>query len=318
MAALIATTSIVPVSAAEVEFQDEASAEVAETPETAEAPEEDAAAEKVQEAAGDEAEAEDVTLATGENAEQTETEDAAEAELSIEDGFSDGESDGALVQESPAAELTGTVQTGFGAANTNLEKGTYKVTISMMKADDTTAASMANACIAGKGTLVVAEDGSAKLTVPIQAITMMGQTVYATDWKVYKGAVGTEATAAEYTTDKDGNVNSITFAIPDKAQDGVYVTMTMAAGRTQDAFLKADYANAEKDAAAVDTSALEATIAQADALDEMAYTKASWDGNKDAIDAAKTAAKAALEKKESQEAVDAANTALADVVSKHR
>ena len=303
MAALIATTSIVPVSAAEVDFQDEASADVAEE-----------AAEEVQEAAG--GETEDVTLATDENAEQTETEDAAEAELSIEDGFSDGESDGALVQESPAAELTGTVQTGFGAANTNLEKGTYKVTISMMKADDTTAASMANSCIAGKGTLVVAEDGSAKLTVPIQAITMMGQTVYATDWKVYKGAVGTEATAAEYTTDKDGNVNSITFAIPDKAQDGVYVTMTMAAGRTQDAFLKADYANAEKDAAAVDTSALEATIAQADALDEMAYTKASWDGNKDAIDAAKTAAKAALEKKESQEAVDAANTALADVVSK--
>ena len=315
MAALIATTSIVPVSAAEVEFQDEASAEVAEEaeiPETAEAPEE--AAEEVQEAAGDETE--DVTLATGENAEQTETEDAAEAELSIEDGFSDGESDGALVQESPAAELTGTVQTGFGAANTNLEKGTYKVTISMMKADDTTAASMANACIAGKGTLAVAEDGSAKLTVPIQAITMMGQTVYATDWKVYKGAVGTEATAAEYTTDKDGNVNSITFAIPDKAQDGVYVTMTMAAGRTQDAFLKADYANAEKDAAAVDTSALEATIAQADALDEMAYTKASWDGNKDAIEAAKTAAKATLEKKESQEAVDAANTALADAMKK--
>ena len=315
MAALIATTSIVPVSAAEVEFQDEASAEETETPETAEAHEKDAAGE-VQEAAGDEAEAEDVTLATGENAEQTETEDAAEAELSIEDGFSDGESDGTLVQESPAAELTGTVQTGFGAANTNLEKGTYKVTVSMMKANDPTTASMANSCIAGKGTLVVAEDGSAKLTVPIQGITMMGQTAYATDWKVYKGAVGTEATAAEYTTDKDGNVNSITFAIPDKAQDGVYVTMTMAAGRTQDAFLKADYANAEKDAAAVDTSALEATIAQADALDEMAYTKASWDGNKDAIDAAKTAAKAALEKKESQEAVDAANTALADVVSK--
>lgn len=303
MAALIATTSIVPVSAAEVDFQDEASADIAEE-----------AAEEVQEAAGDETE--DVTLATDENAEQGETEDAAEAELAVEDGFSDGESDAALVQESPAAELTGTVQTGFGSTNTNLEKGSYEVTVSMMKADDTTAASMANACIAGKGTLVVAEDGSAKLTVPIQAITMMGQTVYATDWKVYKGAVGTEATAAEYTTDKDGNVNSITFAIPDKAQDGVYVTMTMAAGRTQDAFLKADYANAEKGAAAVDTSALEATIAQADALDEMAYTKASWDGNKDAIDAAKTAAKAALEKKESQEAVDAANTALADVVSK--
>ena len=316
MAALIATTSIVPVSAAEVEFQDEASEEVAETPETAEAPEEDAAAEEVQEAAGDEAEAEEGTLATDENVEQIETEDAAEAELSIEDGFSDGENDAALVQESPAAELTGTVQTGFGAANTNLEKGTYKVIVSMMKANDPTTASMANSCIAGKGTLVVAEDGSAKLTVPIQAISMMGQTAYATDWKVYKGAVGTEATAAEYTTDKDGNVNSITFAIPDKAQDGVYVTMTMAAGRTQDAFLKADYANAEKDATAVDTSALEATIAQADALTETAYTKASWDGNKDAIEAAKTAAKAALEKKESQEAVDVANTALAAAMKK--
>ena len=48
----------------------------------------------------------------------------------------------------------------------------------------------------------------------------------------------------------------------------------------------------------------------------MAYTKASWDGNKDAIEAAKTAAKAALEKKESQEAVDAANTALADAMKK--
>ena len=176
MAALIATTSIVPVSAAEVDFQDEASADIAEE-----------AAEEVQEAAGDETE--DVTLATDENAEQGETEDAAEAELAVEDGFSDGESDAALVQESPAAELTGTVQTGFGSTNTNLEKGSYEVTVSMMKADDTTAASMANACIAGKGTLVVAEDGSAKLTVPIQAITMMGQTVYATDWKVYKGAV---------------------------------------------------------------------------------------------------------------------------------
>ena len=66
MAALIATTSIVPVSAAEVDFQDEASADVAEE-----------AAEEVQEAAGDETE--DVTLATDENAEQGETEDAGGA-----------------------------------------------------------------------------------------------------------------------------------------------------------------------------------------------------------------------------------------------
>lgn len=85
---------------------------------------------------------------------------------------------------------------------------------------------------------------------------------------------------------------------------------------TQDAFLKLDYANAQPVKAPVDTAALEATIAQADALDEMSYTKASWDGNKDAIEEAKTAAKAALEAKESQEAVDAADTALADAVGK--
>ena len=48
----------------------------------------------------------------------------------------------------------------------------------------------------------------------------------------------------------------------------------------------------------------------------MSYTKASWDGNKDAIEAAKTAAKAALEAKESQDTVDAANTALEKAMNK--
>ena len=316
MAALIATTSVVPVSAADVEFQDETSVDE-EVPEVEEAPE----AESQEEVDAAEAEdiadtGKDVTLATDENTDQAEDlpDQSGEAEFTAEDGFSDGEA--VAVQEADTDALSDTVQTGFGTANTDLAKGTYKVTVSMMKAEDPTTASMANGCIAGKGTLVVAEDGSAKLTVPIQGITMMGQTAYATDWKVYKGGIDTEATAAEYTTDKNGNVDSITFVIPDKAKDGVYVTMTMAAGRTQNAFLKADYANAEKDATAVDTSTLEATIAQADALNETAYTKASWDGNKDAIETAKTAAKAALEKKESKEAVDAANTALAAAMKK--
>ena len=70
------------------------------------------------------------------------------------------------------------------------------------------------------------------------------------------------------------------------------------------------------DQTGIDTSALEATIAKADALEEMTYTKASWDGNKDAIDVANTAAKAALAAKESQEAVDAANTALTEAMGK--
>ena len=209
------------------------------------------------------------------------------------------------------------VQTGFGTANTQLAAGTYQVTVSLKNVNDITSDSKAASCIAGKGTLVVAEDGSAKLTVPIQAANVMGNTAYAKDWKVYSNGPDSETTDAEFTTDENGNVNSITFTIPDKAQDGVYVSMYIDLMQsTQKAFANVDYANAEAEKVAVDTSALEATIAQADALDEMAYTKASWDGNKDAIETAKTAAKAALEAKESQEAVDAADTALADAMSK--
>ena len=168
-----------------------------------------------------------------------------------------------------------------------------------MNASDPTKESMAASCIAGKGTLVVAEDGSAKLTVPIQAANVRGQVAYAKDWKVYKNSEKTESTDAEYTVDEDGNVNSITFDIPDKTQDGVYVSMYIELmNAIQDAFMNVDYANAEKEQVGVDTTALEAAIAQADALDEMAYTKASWDGNKEAIDTANAAAKEALEKKE--------------------
>lgn len=117
-----------------------------------------------------------------------------------------------------------------------------------------------------------------------------------------------------FTTDDNGKVNSITFTVPDKAADGVYVNMYIDLMQTtQDAFLKLDYTTATKN---VDTTALEATIAKADALDEMTYTKASWDGNKDAIETAKTAAKAALTAKESQAAVDEANTALTTAMGK--
>lgn len=112
MAALIATTSIVPVSAADVEFQDEVSAE---TPDTE--------AEEVSEAPEAEVqEQEDITLTTEENTDQAaeELQDAEDAaELTAEDGFSDGD---AVVQEAAADAVSDTVQTGFGSANTSLEK----------------------------------------------------------------------------------------------------------------------------------------------------------------------------------------------------
>ena len=326
MSALLVVGSAAPAYAAEdMAFVDQAADETGdaavEESEAEAVPVEDTAEETTAEDTASEDVAEETETVADEADNDAEAEDAQSEDVDLEaddaeeltaDEFSDEADDSAVV----FADETAAAQTGFGTANTQLAAGTYQVTVGLKKADDVTADSMAASCIAGKATLVVAEDGSAKLTVPIQGVTMGGQTVYATDWKVYQGAVGTEATAVESTTDENGNVNSITFAIPDKAQDGVYVTMTVSAGRTQDAFVNVDYAKAEKDATAVDTSALEATIAQADALDEMSYTKESWDGNKDAIEAAKTAAKAALEKKESQEAVDAANTALTDAMEK--
>ena len=61
----------------------------------------------------------------------------------------------------------------------------------------------------------------------------------------------------------------------------------------------------------VDTSALENAISTADGLSKDAYTEASWTAMQDAL----TAAKDALEKKESQTAVDAAKDALNEAVA---
>ena len=327
MSALLVVGSAAPAYAAEdVVFQDQAAdvtEDTADAEGTAEAvPAEDTVEETTAGDTASEDVAEESEAVADEAGDDAAAEDAQSEDVDLEaddaeeltvDEFSDAADDSAVV----FADETAAAQTGFGTANTQLAAGTYQVTVGLKKADDVTADSMAASCIAGKGTLVVAADGSAKLTVPIQAASVMGQTAYAKDWKVYSNGLKSETTDAESTTDENGNVKSITFAIPDKAQDGVYVSMYIDLMKsTQDAFVNVDYAKAEKDATAVDTSALEAAIAQADALNETAYTKASWDGNKDAIEAAKTAAKAALEKKESQEAVDAANTALTEAMSK--
>ena len=331
MAALIATTSVVPAAAAEVDFQDEAFVDGEET-DQAEVPEETAEVTgegetAIDEAAPEEAEtatSEEVDLATEENAAPAEevtenqTEEAGEAEFAVEDVFSGNEEE--TSQKTDATEPANEAETtgnSFGTAGTTLEKGTYTLKASLMKGNDPASASMAGSCIAGDATMVVAEDGSTTVTVPIQAVSVYGMTGNAEQWKIYKGDLKTETVDASFTNDENGKVNSITFTIPDKSLDGVYVNMYIDLMQTtQDAFLKLDYANAQAVKPAVDTTALEETIAKADALNEMAYTKASWDGNKDAIEAAKTAAKAALEKKESQEAVDAANTALADAMKK--
>lgn len=303
MAALLATTSVAPVSAAD--FTSEIVMEDTQEEVTAEVETEEPVIEE-----------ENQDEAVAEVAEDTAEADFAEAD---EAGFTDSYEAQEFTDSADAVSdgADETAQAGFGTANTVLAKGTYTVPASLKNASDTSKDSMAASCIAGDATLEVAEDGSAKVTVPIQKVTVYGQTSGATDWKIYKGDTKSDTTDAEFTADENGDITSITFTVPDKAADGAYVKMTVALmGTSVDAYLKLDYANAQKVAPAVDTTALEETIAKADALEENTYTKATWDANKDAIDTANTAAKAALEAKESQEAVDAANTALTEVMGK--
>lgn len=301
MAALLATTSVTPTFGAD--FASEVVVESQQEETTAEE-------EGSQVEVGDDFQDEDIA-----NVATDETEVEAESDSEEAAVFSDEENAEEVFSDEAGEEAAASFE--FGTARTKLEKGSYTVKVSLMNASNPENASMAGSCIAGDATMVVAEDGSAKVTVPIQAVSVYGMTGNASQWKVYKSDLKSDKTDAEFTTDADGKVNSITYTIPDKTTDGAYVNMYVdMMSTTVDAFLKLDYANAVKQAPAVDTTALEATIAKADALDEMSYTKASWDGNKDAVETAKTAAKAALEAKESQEAVDAANTALTDAMAK--
>ena len=301
MAAMIATTSL-PVAAAD--FGSDVAVESQQLD-----VEEETVEETEADVTGVDADVEDVN---------TDSDDVDSSDFSAEAQEADLFSDSA---EAPEAGEETPAQTGFGTAQTELAKGTYNVTVSLKKTDKTSD-SMAASCIAGKGTLKVAEDGSAKLTVPLTSVTVGSTIAWASEWKIYKNyesETDKGLTDAESATDEEGHVNSITFDIPDKTQDGVFVNMKSGGPNANDAYIAIDYATAEKveeSTDAVDTTALETSITKAESLEENSYTKASWDENKDAIAEALTAAKAALETKESQEAVDAANAALTDAMNK--
>ena len=162
----------------------------------------------------------------------------SEAEETMDSEFSDE----VVVVEENVEVLA--AQAGFGTAGTELKAGTYKVTVSLKNASDPSKDSMAGSCIAGAATMVIAEDGGVKITVPLTSVSVGPMTAFASDWQVYKGGTDTEKTAAEFTIDENGNVNSITFVVPDKSADGVYVNMSTMM-HSNDAFMKIEYASAE-------------------------------------------------------------------------
>ena len=169
--------------------------------------------------------------------------DSAEDEFGSEAATAEVEFADEIVSVDEASEVLA-AQAGFGTANTELKAGTYKVTVSLKNATDPSKDSMAGSCIAGAATMVIAADGSAKITVPLTSVSVGPMTAFASDWQIYKGGLDAEKTAAEYTTDESGNVNSITFTVPDTSADGVYVNMSTMM-HSNDAFMKIEYATAQ-------------------------------------------------------------------------
>ena len=129
----------------------------------------------------------------------------------------------------------------FGSSNVKLSEGSYKLPLAMMKSTDITADSMAKSCIKD-AYLTVDKNGKAKIKVNLQAVTIGAITDWAKDWKIYSSSLGSDLTAAEFTTNSDGNVDSITFELPDNSFDGVYANMFITAmASTQDCYFKLDY-----------------------------------------------------------------------------
>lgn len=130
----------------------------------------------------------------------------------------------------------------FGSGNKALTSGTYNLDVKMMKANNITSASMAGSCIKG-GTLTVAEDGKATITIDLQPVTVGTISDWAEQWKIYNGnSPSGETTDAAAHINSDGKVDQISFELKDNSVDGVYVNMFVSAMNTaQDAYLAFDY-----------------------------------------------------------------------------
>ena len=138
----------------------------------------------------------------------------------------------------------------FGSAQTEIAPGKYDLPVVLNKADKPTQPSMAGSCVKG-ATLVVAEDGKARVTINLGPVSVSGITGWGSEWQVYteNSYLNPETLIpCEYTTIQQGKeefIDSITFDMPDNSWDGVYTHMRIEVmGVYQDAFFKMDFAGA--------------------------------------------------------------------------
>ncbi len=132
----------------------------------------------------------------------------------------------------------------FGSAGTRFAAGEYSLPVALMKSADITSASMAGSCIKD-GKMTVNQDGTADITIGLQAVTMMSVSEWASGWNIYTGDLSSDKKPAEYTENSEGKVDSITFRLPENTMDGVYVEMFISAmNSNQQGYLAFDFAKA--------------------------------------------------------------------------
>ena len=139
----------------------------------------------------------------------------------------------------------------FGSSKTQLTPGKYELPVSLNKAGKENDSSMAGSCIKG-ATLLVGEDGTGTVTIDMGPVSVGAMTGWGSEWSIYPELANykewTETSrleACEFTTNAEGEADSITFTVPNNTWDGTYTHMYIGImGLYQDAYFKMDYANA--------------------------------------------------------------------------
>ena len=131
----------------------------------------------------------------------------------------------------------------------SLKDGRYSLPLALKNSNMSGNDSMAADCIVGAE--ITVKNKQAVVTIDLQSKTMGTITAWASNWKIHQeNSLESEVIAADYTTDSEGNVNQITFSLPENAYQwgGVFADLSVDIGTTVmnvDAWLSMDFASAE-------------------------------------------------------------------------
>ena len=157
----------------------------------------------------------------------------------------------------------------------SLKDGRYSLPLALKNSNMSGNDSMAADCIVGAE--ITVKNKQAVVTIDLQSKTMGTITAWASNWKIHQEySLESEVIAADYTTDSEGNVNQITFSLPENAYQwgGVFADLSVDIGTTVmnvDAWLSMDFANAEPIAISLEDSvyAVDGTMQKPDGTASM-------------------------------------------------